>query len=124
MRIVVDGNDGTGKSTLVAALRGRGVEAADRGLPTKMSDDPTLAPGEDELYLILDAPVEVCRERLRRGGKDLAERYHTVDDLTHYRERFLEIARLPQARLIDASGTPAEVLDEALRALDAAGGRR
>jgi thymidylate kinase len=124
MRIVVDGNDGTGKSTLVAALRGRGIEAADRGLPTKMSDDPTLAPAEDELYLILDAPVEVCRERLDTAGKDLAERYHTVDALTHYRERYLEIARLPQARLVDASGTPAEVLDAALRALEQAGVRR
>jgi thymidylate kinase len=124
MRIVVDGNDGTGKSTLVEGLRGRGLEAADRGLPTKMTDDPDLAPAADELYLVLDAPVEVCQARLAGAGKDLRERYHTAEDLAHYRDRFLEVAAgLPHAAVIEASGTPEEVLAAALAAIAEAGGR-
>jgi thymidylate kinase len=121
MRIVVDGNDGTGKSTLAEALRQRGYPVSDRGVPTRMTDDPTVTPVEGEVYLILDAPVEVCRARLARSGKDLTERYHTVPDLEHYRARFLEVAqRLEGSRsaVIDAGGSPEQVLELALRVID------
>ena len=64
MNLIVDGNDGTGKSTLCAALRARGLTVADRGLPTRMTDDPALAPGVDDFYLILDARYE----KVRRNG--------------------------------------------------------
>jgi predicted ATPase len=47
VRLVVDGNDGTGKSTLVEALRLRGFAAADRGIPTKMTDDRGIRPPDD-----------------------------------------------------------------------------
>ena len=118
MKIVVDGNDGTGKSTLVASLRSLGYEVQDRGIATKMTDDPTLAPPTDDLYVILDAPVEVCRQRLAAARRDLNEKYHTVADLQHYRERFLEVARrLPGATIVDASGSPEEVLGRALSAI-------
>ena len=90
--VVVEGNDGTGKSTLVAALAARGFVVRDRGLPTKMTDDPALRPTAEqrasELYLILDVPVAVSRERLAKAGKDLEERYHTVEDLSRYRRRY------------------------------------
>ena len=124
LRVVVDGNDGTGKTTLVEALRRRGFEVADRGLPTRMTDDPSLAPAGDEFYLILDAPEAVCRERLARAGRDLDERFHTEADLRHYRQRFLEVARrLPRHVVLDAAGSPDEVLAAALRALDRAEAR-
>ena len=83
MKLVVDGNDGTGKSTLVARLRDLGYDVADRGVPTKMTDDPSVCAVEGEVYLILDAPVEVCQARLAKAGKNLEERYHTVADLRH-----------------------------------------
>jgi len=118
MKIVVDGNDGTGKSTLVASLVNLGYEVQDRGDATKMTDDPTLAPSTNVFYIVLDAPVAVCRERLAAEGRDLTEKYHTVEDLTYYRERFLEVAkRLPRATLVDASGTPEQVLKKALEAI-------
>lgn len=118
MIVVVDGNDGTGKTTLVSALRAAGFEVRDRGVPTRMTDDPSVSPQPGEAYLILDAPVPLLRERLRRAGKDLEERYHTVADLEHYRQRFLEVARaLPQCVLLDASGPPEDVLVRALEAL-------
>lgn len=120
--IVVDGNDGAGKSTLVAALRARGLEVNDRGAPTKRTDDPTFPPQDGERYLILDVPVEVSRARLAAAGKDLTEQYHTVADLTHYRARFLAVAaELPCCALVDARGTPAETLARALEALAALG---
>ncbi len=122
MRVVVDGNDGTGKSTLAEALRRLGYEVADRGIPTKMTDDPAVCPRDDEFYLILDLPVEESRQRLARAGKNLEERYHTVADLTHYRARFREVARsLPRAAVLDSTGTPGELLERALRALAEAG---
>jgi thymidylate kinase len=116
--VVVDGNDGTGKSTVVARLRALGIDARDRGVPTKMTDDPSVAPVDGETYLILDVPVEVSRERLARAGKDLDERYHTVADLEHYRARYREIANaLPRCALIDGTGTPEEVVARCLESL-------
>lgn len=39
MIIVIDGNDGTGKSTLVEKLRKDGYNVQDRGIPTKLTDN-------------------------------------------------------------------------------------
>lgn len=121
MKIVVDGNDGTGKSTLVAALRARGYDVADRGLPTKMTDDLLLQPIAGEHYLILDAPVDVSRARLMQAGKDLSERYHTVADLTYYRERFRMVAErigMQQCAVIDAAPSSEQVLAAAIASID------
>jgi thymidylate kinase len=98
-RLVVDGNDGTGKST-------------------KMADDPSVEPNPAEFYVILDAPVEVCRERLLAAGKNVSEQYHMVEDLTFYRQRFLEVAETLHNRIvIDASGSPRAVVETCLAAL-------
>lgn len=106
MKIVIDGNDGTGKSTVVEWLRGRGYDVVDRGVPTAMTDDPTVHAKHGEIYIILDAPVEVSRARLEAAGKDLTEKYHTVEDLTHYRARFQDVAtRLLNSVVIDTTGT-------------------
>lgn len=104
--IVVDGNDGTGKSTIVAWLRMLGHNVVDRGIPTKMTDDPDMKPNAKEVYFILDAPVEISRARLAAAGKDLNEKYHTVQDLIHYRERFQDVAKqLANGVVIDTSGS-------------------
>jgi thymidylate kinase len=99
--IVVDGNDGTGKSTLVAELRRRGLEATDRGLPTKMTDNPDVRPaaGDTNYYVILDLPIEISQERLVLAGKDLTEKYHTAQDLGYYRGRFKEVFHIIQDEL-------------------------
>jgi thymidylate kinase len=119
MRIVVDGNDGTGKTSLIRELTRLGYTCQDRGLPTHMTDDPTLKPTDDhELYLILDAPVEVCRARLAVAGRDLTEQYHTVADLQHYRQRFLEVAAtIPTATVVDANRPLAEVVADCVEIL-------
>lgn len=106
MKIVIDGNDGTGKSTIVAWLTTLGYDVVDRGIPTKMTDDPTVVGKQGEVYIILDAPVAVSRFRLAEAGKDLTEKYHTVEDLTHYRTRFQYVAtRLMNSVVIDTSGS-------------------
>ena len=101
MLVVVDGNDGTGKSTIVAILRRMGYEVADRGLPTALTDKPLTPHLSDRIYIILDAPIELCQERLKAAGKDLTEKYHTLTDLAYYRARYQEIATtLPDCMLI------------------------
>jgi len=120
LRLVVDGNDGTGKSTLVKALRALGYTVQDRGVPTHMTDDPAVVAQDGEFYIILDVPVEVSRARLAQAGKDLTERYHTVEDLTYYRQRFLEVATsLKNCVVIDSSQAPEVVLRKCLAALPA-----
>ncbi|MBX7221703.1 MAG: ATP phosphoribosyltransferase [Blastocatellia bacterium] len=113
--IVVDGNDGTGKSTLAAALRALGYEVQDRGLPTKATDEgiPEVLP-ENELYLILDVPEAVSLERLQQAGKDMTEHWHHPDVLTHYRNRFREVAAGLKVPLIDSTGTAETVLEQVL----------
>jgi ATP phosphoribosyltransferase len=117
--IVIDGNDGLGKSTLVERLKAFGYRVADRGMPTKATDDgiPDVR-NDGETYVILDAPIEVSRARLEKAGKDMNEHWHTVKSLTHYRQRFQEVAKQLGVPLIDASGSPEDVLLAVLRHLD------
>jgi len=112
MIIVVDGNDGTGKSTLVKKLLKKGYKVRDRGLPTKLTDNHNLKPVKNEFYVILDAPVEVCTSRLKKAGRNLGEKYHTNEDLKYYRKRFLEVAKQLKGHsiIVDASKNPSEVL--------------
>lgn len=122
MKIIVDGNDGTGKSTLVSRLLGAGYTVADRGLPTKMTDQDTLTENSDEFYLILDASVSTSRHRLQLAGRNLNEKYHTVEDLTHYRRRFLEVAaRLTNCAIICAEVSADQVYRNALEILEVLG---
>jgi thymidylate kinase len=122
MKVIVDGNDGTGKSTLVASLHELGFDADDRGLPTHMTDNANLQASDDEFYLILDASVTSSRWRLAAAGKDLTERYHTVVDLAYYRQRFLEVAKtLPLHAVVSAQGTKDETLSKCLVVLTVAG---
>lgn len=114
--IVIDGNDGVGKTTIVDKLRSLGWNVADRGVATKLTDNPNgPLPKSGEVHLILDAPVAISQQRLVKAGKSLAERYHTESDLTFYRKRFQEIASVHSAfTLIDASGTAQETLSKIL----------
>lgn len=119
MTIVVDGNDGTGKSTLVASLRRKGFRVSDRGVPTKLTvDDHTEAPSKEDAYVILTAPIEVSRARLAQAGKDLAEEWHTVESLTFFANKFQEVGARLGAHFIDSSGSIEETERAALSALN------
>lgn len=112
--IVIDGNDGVGKSTVVEKLRALGWNVKDRGATTKLTDNPGASlPESNEISFILDAPVETSRGRLQNAGRDLYEKYHTVEDLTKYRARFSEVAEShPDLfKVVDASGPVEKTLE-------------
>ena len=117
--IVIDGNDGTGKSTLVERLRGWGFRVSDRGLPTKLTvEEPNLPPANPgDKYLILEAPIEVSRARLEAAEKDLNEKWHTEESLRHFAARFREVGAKLGATFIDSSGTSDETWIRVLTAL-------
>ena len=111
-KIVVDGNDGTGKSTRVAELRKLfpGIRIEDRGIFSKATLDENLfdeqkndtffctTPRErfynsirldkTTLYIILDAYIETCQERIKARGDSLDCEFHNKEDLAKYKERF------------------------------------
>lgn len=118
MKIVIDGNDGTGKSTLVKELKKLGHDACDRGIPTKMTDDFSLKLAEDEFYVILDASIAICQQRLQKAGKSLEEQYHNKKDLEKYRKRFEQIAKkFTNCVLINANCSIEEVVQKTLEHL-------
>lgn len=117
MIFVIDGNDGTGKTTIVSKLKLLGYDARDRGLPTKMTDELDIHEilPNGYIYVILDCPIEVSQQRLAQRGADLNEKYHTVDDLIYYRQRFLDVAKiLPSCMVVDATNTADEIVKEIL----------
>lgn len=121
MNIIIEGNDGVGKSTLVDMLKLLTYDnVMDRGILTKMTDDDTLPFNEDDLYIILDAPVEVSHARLKACGKPMDEYYHTIESLTKYRARYKEIAEKLKDKcvVIDATKTKLEVARIAISAIE------
>lgn len=120
MKIVVDGNDGTGKTTLVKSLREIGYNVDDRGIPTEMTDDDDIKGDANHFYIILDCDVEISQARLKLAGKELSEKYHTKEDLRYYRQRFREVASklVPNCVVVPADKSPEEVLDFVLYILD------
>jgi hypothetical protein len=120
--IVVDGGSGTGKSTLVDALRALGYEARERGLPSEAASEGMPEAGaalpEGEAYVILDAPEEVSRARLMESGKLLSGNWHTHEALAMARLRFKEVARALGVPVLDARRSQGEVLSAVLELLD------
>ena len=115
-KIVVDGNDGTGKSYRIEQLKKifPGIEFEDRGIFSKATLNESLFTLEsikdfvkardefidyikntdDTLYIIVDASVETCQKRILERGDSLEEEYHTKEDLEKFRKRFLYLVDL------------------------------
>lgn len=115
MNIVIEGNDGTGKSTLVNLLKFIGYKnVLDRGILTKMTDDDSILPDPEDLYIILDVPVEISYARLEACNKPMNEYYHTVIGLTHYRTRYQEIAKKLGYLIINTNQPKLDILKLAI----------
>lgn len=121
MEIVIDGNDGLGKSTLVESLRAMGFQVHDRGAISNMTlrhkSNWWVESQDHRMNILLDAPVDVSRQRLAQAGKDLDEQYHTEEDLCIFRPLFLDAARYVGAVIIDATQSQDAVLQAALKAI-------
>ena len=109
-KIVIDGNDGTGKSVRVSVLKKHfpGIEIEDRGVFSEATlrdelfgDDKQsrrnlrnfiwseVEEHPDTLFIICDASIETCQKRILERGDSLDEEFHNEDDLQKYRARFL-----------------------------------
>lgn len=111
-KIVIDGNDGTGKSIRVSLLKKYfpGIEIEDRGVFSEATIRDELF-GDDKqsrrnlrnfiwseveehpetLFIICDASIETCQKRILERGDSLDEEFHRESDLKKYRERFLKL---------------------------------
>lgn len=114
-KIVIDGNDGTGKSFRIEQMKPLfpGVEFQDRGIFSEatLNDDifddsknkswescfvmtprqkfrHEIMHNSDTLYIILKAKTETCRNRIKERGDSLEEEFHTINDLMKYGQRF------------------------------------
>ena len=125
-KIVIDGNDGTGKTFRVNLLRKMfpNIEIEDRGIfSDKTLDDilfdynksssvirrknfvNSIEEQKDTLFIICDASVETCQKRISERGDSLEEEYHNKKDLIKYRGRFMLLvelcSELPNVMFID-----------------------
>lgn len=114
-KIVIDGNDGTGKSFRIEYLKKMfpNIMIKDRGIFSEYTlnnnifnciDNITsiqlkkyeetkffelIEKDNTTLYIICDCSIEKCQERISNRGDSLDEEYHTKDDLNKYKKRFL-----------------------------------
>ena len=114
-KIIIDGNDGTGKTFRVNLLRKMfpNIEIEDRGIfSDKTLDDSlfeynkvssiihrknfvnSIEEQKDTLFIICDASVETCQKRISERGDSREEEYHNKKDLTKYKGRFMILAEL------------------------------
>lgn len=126
-KIIIDGNDGTGKTTRLVQLKRMfpNIKYEDRGIFSKMTlvDELFNKTGNyDEiqkkfhkdvqkdsstLYIICRASSEVCQKRILERGDSIEEEFHTLDDLNKYNNRFdilVDIVKdLPNVMVVDTT---------------------
>lgn len=126
-KIIIDGNDGTGKTTRLVQLKRMfpNIKYEDRGIFSKMTlvDELFNRTGNyDEiqkkfyedvqkdsstLYIICRASSEVCQKRILERGDSIEEEFHTLDDLNKYNNRFdilVDIVKdLPNVMVVDTT---------------------
>ena len=126
-KIIIDGNDGTGKTTRLVQLKRMfpNIKYEDRGIFSKMTlvdelfnrtgnyDEIQKKFHEDvqkdssTLYIICRASSEVCQKRILERGDSIKEEFHTLDDLNKYNNRFdilVDIVKdLPNVMVVDTT---------------------
>lgn len=92
MKICIDGNDGTGKSTIISLLKEiyPNITFMDRGLPSAMTINENAEAAD--YYFILTCPVSVSLERLKNANRDMNEYWHLPETLTYFHGKFMELA--------------------------------
>src|SRR5574340_1051998 len=97
VQFVLDGNDCSGKSSVAALLTHQmpQLNIKDRGMLTKLTDVfedflPKSLP-ENEVYIVLDADVNVCMQRMISRNKP-KDKYDTFESIFKYKGRFMRLA--------------------------------
>lgn len=106
----IDGNDGTGKSTVIKLLQQKcnpnEITFNDRGILTKLTDvyDEDLPESlpNDRCYLILDADPDILMRRIYKRGPPF-DKYDTYPKIFQYKNRFMRLAIKYQTLYIDTS---------------------
>lgn len=107
---VIDGNDGTGKSTIVKKLKEKfpQIEFKDRDVLTKLTDvydddlPKELPNRETTIYIVLDCSVEGSLSRIEKRGLP-KNQWETPEALFKYRNRFLRLAIRYQTYYVDTT---------------------
>lgn len=115
MKVYIEGSDGCGKSTLVKSLIALGYDAYDRGGLTKTTLDGINRYKQGDIYIILNCPTEICRERLAAAGKDLNEVWHTEESINFYWKKFVKYSSMYKASFVDSRGSKETTLKNVLR---------
>ena len=117
-KICIDGNDGTGKTSLISILKSQfpEFEFQDRGLPSAITVNKIAEPAD--LTIILTCPVEVSLSRLIKSGADMNEHWHQPDILSYYHEQFLKIAHDNNWFVVDSSVEFISVLQKVVKLIE------
>ena len=111
MKIVIDGNDGTGKSFRAEILRRvlPNVPIEDRGILYAATLNENIFRGDaeaveqfrdaiskspDVMYVICTCSIQKSQQRILARGGSLEEEFHTEVDLKKYNERFEFLLKL------------------------------
>lgn len=93
MIIEIDGNDGVGKTTVIKELLkyNPDYKIKDRGALTTATDTGNFIKNKNTCYILLTASPISCQNRIIARGGSITEKYHTIEDLIKYHDRFIEL---------------------------------
>lgn len=111
MKICIDGNDGTGKTTIISLLKERypNVIFMDRGLPSAMTVNKDFEKADH--YFILTCPVSVSLERLKNANRDMTEYWHLPETLNYFNDKFKELALQNNWIIVESTSSVDSVLN-------------
>lgn len=106
MIVEIDGNDGTGKTTIIKELKKHNpdFEIKDRGALSIATDSGKFKKEKNVCYVIITASPVTCQNRIKGRGDSIIEKYHTMEDLNKYHGRFINLGKEYNIPIYDTEG--------------------